>query len=336
MKERNLSLDIIRTIACLMVILIHSPHPTGGLSSTMCTGISLFCAPCIGLFIMISGVLLLPTKLNLKDFIIKRLNKIFWPTIFFSIFYIVVCYYTDNVCFKDTITSILSIPFSAQGNGILWYMYTLIGLYLITPIISPFLEKASKKDIQFLLLLWVITLLWPLLQKVLFISTSNTNMLFYFSGYIGYFILGFYLNRFPSKIKWCYLLAAFSLSPVCYLCNKYFAWDLDFYEVFFYLSIFCASQCLVWFKAIQQSTIFNKLNHSIRKIIINFSNCSFGIYLIHIFIMRNCIWNLNFIQSLTPITQLFTIFTLTTIFSWLTTYLIAKTPIGKYIVGCKL
>ena len=32
---------------------------------------------------------------------------------------------------------LLSIPFATQGHGILWFMYTLIGLYIVSLIISP-------------------------------------------------------------------------------------------------------------------------------------------------------------------------------------------------------
>lgn len=38
----------------------------------------------------------------------------------------------------------------------LWYIYMLIGLYLLVPIISPWIEKAGKKEMTFFLTLWLL------------------------------------------------------------------------------------------------------------------------------------------------------------------------------------
>ena len=59
-KERIIYLDYLRCIACLMVILMHSPMPNLGTNSLILSAISYLSAPCIGLFFMVSGALLLP------------------------------------------------------------------------------------------------------------------------------------------------------------------------------------------------------------------------------------------------------------------------------------
>lgn len=159
--QRDYRLDIIRTIACLMVVLMHSPSPNGGLSGVACVGISMLTEPGIGLFFMVSGALLLPVKLSYKDFLMKRLGKVIWPTLFFTLFYLVVSFLYGEITLQELGRRILSLPFSPQGHGILWFMYTMIGMYLMAPIISPFLEKASKREVQFVLLLWLITMCWP-------------------------------------------------------------------------------------------------------------------------------------------------------------------------------
>lgn len=61
-SNRNIFYDVLRVLACLMVIVIHAPRPDSGLSALTCTSVSLFCAPCMGLFFMISGALLLPVS----------------------------------------------------------------------------------------------------------------------------------------------------------------------------------------------------------------------------------------------------------------------------------
>lgn len=60
MKQRDLSLDVIRILACLMVVLVHSPLPAKEAHSALLAGISLLAMPCNALFFMVSGALLLP------------------------------------------------------------------------------------------------------------------------------------------------------------------------------------------------------------------------------------------------------------------------------------
>ena len=142
--QRIIYLDIIRILACCMIVLMHSPHPNAGISGVILTPISFLTAPGIGLFFMVSGALLLPINESTNKFLKKRLTKVLWPTIFWSLFYLLIKYVYKETTSDDIIHSIISMPFSPQGHGIMWFMYTLIGLYLISPLISPWLEKASR------------------------------------------------------------------------------------------------------------------------------------------------------------------------------------------------
>ena len=66
MRQRDTSLDLIRIIACTMVVLMHSPMPTENANGLLLSSLSYFTAPCIGLFFMVSGALLLPPQLLLR------------------------------------------------------------------------------------------------------------------------------------------------------------------------------------------------------------------------------------------------------------------------------
>lgn len=201
MRERDYKLDLIRAIACLMVVLMHSPNPMSGLGSMECVGISLLTVPCIGLFFMVSGSLLLPVRMSYFDFLKRRLGKVLMPTLLFTLFYIAIAMCYGELSISSLVPALCSIPFSAQGHGVLWFMYTLIGMYLVAPIITPFLERATKRELQFVLLLWIITTCWPLLSLFLKENTGNTSMLHLFSGYTGYFVLGYYLKIYPIKLS---------------------------------------------------------------------------------------------------------------------------------------
>ena len=67
MKHRDFSLDLIRILACLMVVLTHSPLPSADEHSVLSAGVSLITSPCNALFFMVSGALLLPPPYYVCD-----------------------------------------------------------------------------------------------------------------------------------------------------------------------------------------------------------------------------------------------------------------------------
>ena len=193
-KERIVYLDVIRVMACCMIVLMHTPHPNAGNPGYVVVPISFITAAGLCLFFMVSGALLLPIQTSTFGFIKKRMGKIIFPTLFWSLIYLAASCIWDGMSIRDASIAILSIPFSKQGHGVLWFMYTLTGLYLLAPVISTFLKQSSKKEIEFYLLLWVVTLLYPWLKGVVVTDESPQGVFYYFSGYVGYFVLGYYLH----------------------------------------------------------------------------------------------------------------------------------------------
>lgn len=224
--------------------------------------------------------------------------------------------------------SILSIPFSTQGNGILWFMYTLIGLYLLVPIISPWIRQTSKRELEIYLLLWIITQCYPYLSLFLEVNSSNTGILYYFTGYAGYFLLGYYLNHYPVSLKWLLPLAILMLSLPLF--NKVFSWKLDFYSVFWYLSVPVTIMTATWFVGLKKlcDTFVCKIRFS------TISNLSFGIYLIHIFIMRKLLWNWSIITEI-PNYYLQTV--IVAVFTFVGSYIVCRIisciPCSQYVIG---
>ena len=231
------------------------------------------------------------------------------------------------------IRKLLSVPLCNQGHGVLWFMYPLVGLYLLSPVISPWLEKASKKELQFYLALWGITLCYPFIGMVLDTNQGINGILYYFSGYLGYFILGHYLRRYPIKA----VLPSLLWLPVPFvalgLC-KYFGLPMDLGSHFWYLSIFTAISCCAWFTVAQHLEGWLRgRSDAFRKTLVNLSCCSFGIYLMHIFIMRNFLWDVCNIARLGGPGSLLVSFLGTLILSWALTSAISRIPGGEYIVG---
>ena len=331
-NQRNINLDIIRIVACLMVVTMHAPMPNENAIGIFNAALSYYNAPCIGLFFMVSGALLLPIKSNGINSLKKRFAKIIGPTIFWSIFYII-CRSIGSGTTVGIIKSIFSLPFSVQGHGVMWFMYTLAGLYLIAPIISAWLERASKREIEIYLILWLITTCYPLLQFFLNIEVGNTGILYYLSGFAGYFLLGYYLKKYPKSIPNVVLITAAIIAAIAPIICKITGIEVNMYEIFWYLSIFVVAMTAAIFSLINNNIKSNFNGASISII----SNLSFGIYLTHIFVMRYVLWKCDFIINIDSyIIQTIVIIILTFIGSLGLSYLIAKLPKAEYIIGYKL
>ncbi len=339
-KKRIVYLDVIRILACCMIILMHSPHPKAGCSGTLLVPLSFMTEAGTCLFFMVSGALLLPVKVGTSVFLKKRFGKIMGPLIFWTIFYVFIRVIIGEIPIYKLPRIFFSIPFSTQGNGVLWFMYTLAGLYLLAPIVSPFLEKASKGALSFYLLLWMLTLCYPFLAVILDVNRSPigiqsaTGMLYYFSGYAGYFLLGYYMHIYKPRIPVVVVALLFFVPFFILVIWKQCGLEGDFYDLFWYLSILVAMMCITWFSQIR--IIVESLAMNGGRIIVELSNACFGIYLISIFIMRYILWKVDFIvYGFGGIGQVILTWLLTLLISFFIIYFISYLPYAEYIIGYK-
>lgn len=332
-KERNLSLDIIRILACLMVVLMHSPMPSENAVGPFLAALSYLTAPCIGLFFMVSGALLMPVKTDYKTFLKKRFSKIVIPTILWSVIYIALrLYYSESEI--SLLQQLCSLPFSAQGEGVLWFLYTLAGLYLLAPILSAWVEKATKRELETVLALWAVTLCYPLISAWVEVNTSNTGVLYYFAGYAGYFLLGYYLRRYPYALGMAIPTFIAASGAVLLLWLKRVGIAFDFYSLFWYQSIFIAAFAVAIWKIVEKINGYFKIGGGIVHIISTLSNLSFGVYLVHILIMRRLLWQLPVIMTIKSyMTQTIVIPIITFLLSVAASFVISYLPGGKYLTG---
>jgi surface polysaccharide O-acyltransferase-like enzyme len=314
-----------------MIVAMHSPISSSESDGIFLSSLSYLTAPGIGLFFMVSGALLLSVTGSTRMFIKKRFTKIAIPTIIWTLFYL-----CCNVWLKDealTLRAVLSIPFSAQGNPVLWFIYTLLGLYLLAPILSRWLAVAGRKELEFYLCLWFISLCYPILSLLADVNTSITGILYYYSGYLGYFLFGYYCRTYPDRLSFRWLLPAMIIVIAIPVACKLLHMEVDFYSLFWYLSLFVAVQCMFWWKIINSFSV-KWTNGKKFSILAEVSKLTFGIYLVHIFIMRYLLWKWDFILGIHPYWfQTTVIIILTFIGSFAVSYAISLLPFSKYLIG---
>ena len=96
---------------------------------------------------------------------------------------------------------VIKLPFTADAiiQGILngpytqfWYLYVLIGLYLLTPILRIFIANADKTLVKYFVVIWLLGVAILPFFTLLTDYTLNNNV-FTITGFVGYFVLGIYL-----------------------------------------------------------------------------------------------------------------------------------------------
>lgn len=331
-NNRIIYLDFLRVLACLMVIFIHSIMPAESSDGIYASFMTLIASPSSELFLALSGAIILPIKTDSSSFYKKRFTKLLPPLIIWSIIYTYIIFLKGDINLSMAVERIVKIPFTPVVF-VYWFMYVMVGLYLFAPVISPWLKSANKKQIEVFLLIWGISLLMPYLNifipDIYDAEGSYYWTLCNFSGFLGYWILGYYLRTYPIKVglnfKW--LLCSIGLIIYLVILGLLKINDFTIEPYLDHLQIGSAFMVAIIF------TIMQHLPLKQSNIISNIANYSFGIYLIHIIIVRHIIWPLFETSNINPIieTSIITIFSF--IISLVVVKILSKLPFSKYIIG---
>lgn len=217
---RHRGFDLLRVIAIYMVMQIHTGefeyigtdgsvlHTSGSWAVGWTNSLLRVCVP---LFVMISGFFLFPVG-DERKFFRKRFTRVLIPFVVWCVVYSFYYYAQGAISLQTAFLNVAKIAVNYGTEvGHLWFVYMLMAIYLIAPVLSPWIVSASRKSMELFLALWGITLLLPFIH--LFFSAvwgecywNATPTLYYFSGFIGYAVLAAYIRRFwmaPSlRIDW--------------------------------------------------------------------------------------------------------------------------------------
>jgi hypothetical protein len=213
-------IDYIRVIACFMVLLVHSSEnfyaaDSSGLAGNVSMlaneanrfwvafydgGVSRTCVP---LFMIVSAFLLVPMKpgLTMSHFYRHRFMRIMPPLICFLLLYTFLPLTWGGMTWEQSMADLRRLPFNFPSMaGHLWFMYPLISLYIIIPVVSPWLERSSAKDERIFLGFFALSTLVPWLHR--FVTPelwgecfwNQFGALWYCSGFLGYLVLAHYIH----------------------------------------------------------------------------------------------------------------------------------------------
>jgi len=157
---------------------------------------------CIPMFAMLSGAFLLDPKksVRLRDIFLKYILRIVIVLVVWGVIYALLdCKELSWAQIKQALTNVLW----ADSKYHLWFLFIMLGLYLITPILRAFVKGASRGDLHwFFLLVFLFASLFPLSHTLfsgklaLLTVWANKLDIHLVLGYVGYYVAGYYLKNY--------------------------------------------------------------------------------------------------------------------------------------------
>lgn len=366
--KRIAFIDYIRVVACFLVMLVHASEnfyaaDASGLAgsySCLANEANRFWVAfydgvlgriSVPLFIIVSSFLLVPLKpgVTMHQFYKRRFLRIIPPMVAFQLLYTFVPVLLGSWTMDDALASLKMLPFNfSPMAGHLWFMFPLISLYLIIPVVSPWLENASAKEELTFIGIFAFSTFIPWLHR--FVSPelwgecfwNGYTMLWYCSGYLGYLVLAHYIRK---HLQWgrekrlcigtlCLIAGAaftgwsFWLKgvPGVEIETPMLEWSWEFCTPNVLLATFGA---FILFTCIRQEEA--------PRFITGTAKLTFGMYLVHLFFLgpiASFFVNGDVAHPLIPVwAAIPAIAVLTFICSLVTVKLISLLPGSKYVVG---
>ena len=217
MKKRETELDILRLVAMMAVIWVH----VGGMDTSVLPVDDPDCQLLIFLkslmtweipvYVMISGRFFLDPDRQMPFSKIRKaigrliLAFVVWNGVY-QAYYILTGSYT-GLNWKGILSQ------AAIGPYHFWYLYMIVGLYIIVPFLRKIAEDKSLSE-YFIVLFFAYSLLTKYGPVLPFVGSTADSMLEsmgmkFVLGYSGFYILGCYLHRYPlsdSRERVLYIL----------------------------------------------------------------------------------------------------------------------------------
>jgi surface polysaccharide O-acyltransferase-like enzyme len=299
-NETSIPVDLIRTVAIVLVIMVHAaiePHPMVQVMDqaevfrwfTVNT-YNAFADSSVPLFVMLSGALLLqPSKVEpVRVFLRKRALRLGFPFISWGTAYFVWRFFVNHEALSAVtiVQGVLSGPYYH-----FWFLYMLTGLYLITPVLRVVTANAERRMLKyFLLVVFVGMSVIPLL--ILISGFTIETKLFALTGWIGYFVLGYFL--LTTRVRSSILYALYFTGFISTIVGTYMATALvgGHTSLFFldYLSsatvILASASLFLLLLKVSPTTITKRFPLGSK--ILHFIGCStLAVYLLHVMVLES-------------------------------------------------
>lgn len=298
MNKREHAFSYLRAIASIAIVCLHTCYvsvriyegqitASEFLVSRSAVNCLMWAVPC---FVMVSGALLLDPDRQISykklfgTYIFRMAGALL---VFCLVFQLVDLLMNGEAVTAGGIFTGWAEMLTASSWSHLWYLYLMIGIYLLLPFYKKAAAYSSKKDLQYLLAVYGLFLsVLPLLN-----STTGTVVGFYvhvstiypFYLFLGYYIYRYGRERLSLVLSLLLMLGATALIIVLSV-MKYKNGLFETEDFWGY------SSPVVVLQAVGMYGLFLNVSERIKglagKVLIEFDRNSFGVYLIHMIFVR--------------------------------------------------
>lgn len=292
-RAREIYAELLRILAAFSVVFQHTVTsiwydvPVGSSDFFILNFLNSLSRFGVGVFIMISGAFMLSPAKNYppKKILTHSVPKIVILLVIWGLIYGCINTFCQSGDWQDYLAAPITLFTKPPTH--LWFLYTLAGLYLITPALRVFTTNASKRMVLYVIgLFFVFGLVVPtanhLIYKIAHIVVYKNIGIQGITTFAGFYLTGFYIAHYGlPKIGRSILYAAAILSwCISFFYSTYFSLVREVPNEYFFgnfrpMTFLIASAifCLLRTKFGNQETDNQKL--------LNISKCMLGVYLIH-------------------------------------------------------
>ncbi len=302
--KRLVHYDLVRVIAIFAVIVVHTSgtlyRVTAPITSFNWQVSNIYSTSgkfSICIFMMVSGMLFLNPKkdITIKALYRKNILRIVSAFIFWSVAYALFGLWVKIQMngFSDGYMHSFFIDV-VNGNYHMWFCYMIIGIYMIVPFLR--LISGNENLMKYYLILSIIFVsIIPVLQQLpdsvsvpvtIVVTQLKLNFVL---GWVGIFILGYYLSycNITKKAEVIiYILGTLSLILTIILNSLLSVRNNQNYEGLYELTniniLLTAMAVFIYFRLHVSKVEFSERS---KKFILLLSECSFGVYFVHVFII---------------------------------------------------
>jgi Uncharacterized protein conserved in bacteria len=344
-RNRHLWADLIRIIAIFAVIAIHV-DTFGSYWNTIpwmdwwaahiYSAIISFAVP---ILFILSGYLLLDKQEDDWIFFSKRFSKVVIPLFAWSMIYTIFAHNYD-------IFSIFTVEFVQRflANDIfyhLYFLYFIIGLYLITPLLRRILTHASMYDVWYFLILWFI--FTPVKQLIGFFGYNIGIPVEAATGNIGLYLTGYAIKktRITNRVKYLLWITIATVLTVMIFGSYTMSLNsgkLNTFLISTSITETTYAACLfILLRETLENVTFKMPYIKIEKVITVIAEASMGIYLIHpmlLYYIRNGVFGVFLLSPsfLSPIVSVPLVTALLFVVSLIIVITMQKIPLIRKIV----
>lgn len=186
----------------------------------------------------------------------------------------------------------------------LWFLYLIIGIYILSPLVRIFVQNAGKQGLEIsIVLFFIFGCCIKLINSIFSIYSLKISIYFpmpEFTGYVGYFIAGYYFANYSlsRRIKIFFYLAGvisvlFTFFGTLYLSLKFDKALGNLYNYIMPHTLLVTFAIFIFIKSLFEHKKFSEFSSNL---IIKISSLTFGIYLLHALVLNYIVKNIKYFK----------------------------------------